>query len=122
MDALVNVLSEYSTQSYAVLMVNNALRKFDEKFQFVKHINIDSLKFSEGLDGINVPAEINSVRTSELGRALQKTIEQISTSLGEDAGKHFIEKFKKHLGKAYVLRIEEIGVNLHMIELKSTLL
>ena len=122
LEALVNVLSEHSTQSYAVLIVNNTLRKYDEKFEFIKQINIDSLKFSEGLDSVNLPDSINSVRISELGRALQKTIEQISTSLGEEAGKHFIEKFKNYLGRAYVLRIEEIGVNLHMIELRNTLM
>ncbi|HDQ16040.1 MAG TPA: hypothetical protein ENN45_03175 [Bacteroidetes bacterium] len=119
--ALVDVLSEYSTQSYAVLMVNNAIANFYEKFVFVKGIKIDSLKFSSGIDGIIVPENINSIRASELGRALQKIIESISKALGEDAGKHFVEKFKKNLGKAYVLRIEELGVNLHMIELKQNL-
>lgn len=120
--ALVEVLSEYSTKSYAVLIVNNALRKFDEKYVFIRNIKIDNIKFSGGADGIDIPDEINSVRTSDFGRALQKTIEHISVSLGEEAGKHFVEKFKKHLGKAYVLRIEEIGINLHMIELRSNLL
>ena len=119
--ALVSVLSDYSTQSYAVLMVNNAIANFYEKFLFTKGIKIDSLKFSDGTDGIELPEDINSIRASELGRALQKIIENISKSLGEDAGKHFVEKFKKYLGKAYVLRIEELGVNLHMIELKQNL-
>jgi len=119
--ALVDVLSEYSTQSYAVLMVNNAISNFYEKFVFTKGIKIDSLKFTDGIDGIELPENINSIRASELGRALQKIIENISKSLGEDAGRHFVEKFKKSLGKAYVLRIEELGVNLHMIELKQNL-
>lgn len=119
--ALVDVLSEYSTQSYAVLMVNNAISNFYEKFVFVKGIKIDSLKYSNGMDGIELPDNINAVRGSELGRALQKIIENISKGLGEDAGKNFIDKFKKNLGKAYVLRIEELGVNLHMIELKQNL-
>jgi hypothetical protein len=119
--ALVGVLSDYSTQSYAVLMVNNAIANFYDRFVFTKGIKIDSLKFSDGTDGIELPEDVNSIRASELGRALQKIIENISKSLGEDAGKHFVEKFKKYLGKAYVLRIEELGVNLHMIELKQNL-
>ena len=119
--ALVDVLSEYSTLSYAVLMVNNSIAKFYEKFIFTKGIKIDSLKLSNGIDDIELPENINTIRASELGRALQKIIENISKSLGEEAGKHFVEKFKKALGKAYVLRIEELGVNLHMIELKQNL-
>jgi len=115
-------LSEYSTRSYAVLLVNNALKKFDEKFVFLKEISVDGLKTSDDINSVTLPADINSVRASELGRALQKTIEGISVSLGEEAGRHFIENFKKRLGKAYLLKIEELGVNLHMIELKRNLL
>jgi len=48
-------------------------------------------------------------------------VEDLTISLGEEAGENFIEIFKKRLGKAYVLRIEEMGVNLHMIELKRNL-
>jgi hypothetical protein len=62
------------------------------------------------------------VRASELGRGLQRVIEEISTSLGENAGKYFVDKFKRRLGHALFLRIEELGVNLHMIELKRNLL
>ena len=119
---LVDVLSEYSTRNYAVLLVNNALRKYDEKFMFLKKVSVDGLKTSDDLNSVTLPEDINSVRASELGRALQKTIENISVSLGDEAGRHFIENFKKHLGKAYLLRIEELGVNLHMIELKRNLL
>lgn len=120
--ALVDVLSEYSTRNYAVLLVNNALKKFNDKFVFLKGISIEGLRLSDSVDGVVLPEGINSVRASELGRALQKTIEDISVSLGEEAGRHFIENFKEHLGKAYLLRIEELGVNLHMIELKRNLL
>ena len=36
--ALVDVLSDSSTQSYAVLMVNNALRGYDFKFTFLNNL------------------------------------------------------------------------------------
>ena len=119
---LVNVLTDSSTQSYAVFLVNNVIKNYEERFQFFKQINIDSLKFSGGVDGINVPPEIESVRASELGRGIQKIIEDISIALGEDAGKNFVDRLKKRLGKAYVLRIEEIGVNLHMIDLRRNMM
>jgi len=61
--------------------------------------------------------EIETVRTSELSKGLQKMIEKLILTLGEEAGEHFLEKFKNHLGKAYLLRIEEMDVNLHMVQL-----
>lgn len=118
---LVDLLSDSSTQSYAVLMVNNILRNFDAKFSFLKEVKIDGLKYSQGEDGIEVPTGIDSVRASELGRSLQRIIENISNAMGEEPGRTFIERFKRNLGKAYLLRIEELGVNLHMIELRVTL-
>lgn len=119
--SLIDILSDSSTQSYAILMVNNVLKKYHQKYEFLKTVQIDSLKYSEEGDGILVPPEINSTRGSDLGRSIQRVIEEISKSMGEEPGMNFINKFKKHLGKAYVLRIEELGVNLHMIELRQNL-
>ena len=118
---LIDLLSGASTPSYAVLMVNNILRNFDTKFSFLKEVKIDSLKYSQGEDGIIIPSDINQVRASELGRSLQRIIENISTAMGEDPGRSFIDRFKSNLGKAYILRIEELGVNLHMIELRNNI-
>jgi hypothetical protein len=120
--ALIDVVNETTTQSYAVLMINNMLKKHEEKFEYLKLINIDGTRFSEGIDAIIIPEEIEEVRESELGRGLQKIMETLLKSLGDEAGHNFVEKFKKRLGKAYILRIEEIGMNLHMMELRQNLM
>lgn len=119
--ALVDVLSELSTQSYAILTIDNIIKKLGGQYEFLKYVKIDSMCYSEGVDAVSVPPDIDTVRPSKVGRGIQKIVEDIALSLGEEAGQHFIEKFKKRLGKAYVLRIEEMGVNLHMIELRRNL-
>jgi hypothetical protein len=119
--ALIDVLSELSAQSYAILTIDNVTKKLGDKYEFLKYIKIDSMRYSEGIDAISVLPEIDIVRPSEVGRGIQKTVEETIMSLGEEAGQHFIEKFKKRLGKAYVLRIEEMGVNLHLIDLRRNL-
>jgi hypothetical protein len=120
--AVLNILKQSSDQKYAILIVNNILKKFESKYEFLKFVNIDSVNLSEEGDEIVVLPDIESTRPSEIGRGLQKIIENLLSSLGDAAGQHFVEKFKKELGKAYVLRIEEMGVNLHMIELKKDLI
>ena len=85
-------------------------------------VKIDDMHITDGLNAIHVSSEIESIRASEIGRGLQKVIEEIALSLGEVAGKNFIDDFKKRLGKAYILKIEDMGVNLHMIELRQNLL
>jgi hypothetical protein len=118
---LIDLLSEHTTQSYAILLIDNVLRKIDDKFEFFKFVKIDSMRYSQGVDAVSVPEDIESIRPSFLGRGIQKALEKLTLSLGEDAGPDFIDKFKKRLGKAYLLRIEEMGVNLHMINLKQNL-
>jgi len=120
--SLVDVLSEASAQSYAVLAVDNALKKMDDKYGYLKYVKIDNTHYSEGISAISIPGGLNTVRSSEIGRAIQKIIESIAISLGDEAGQYFIEKFSQRLGKTYLRRIEEMGVNLHMIQLKQNLL
>lgn len=120
--AILNILKQSSDQKYAILIINNILKKFESKYEFLKFVNIDSVNQSEEGDEIVILPDIESTRPSEIGRGLQKVIENLLSSLGDAAGQHFVERFKKELGKAYVLRIEEMGVNLHMIELKKDLI
>ena len=117
--SLVDILTDSSSLSYSIMLLSNVIHRFDRQYPFVTNIKIDPSKIGQGIDGIELNYDINSIRGSELGRSIQKIIEEIAIALGDDAGRYFVEKFKKRLGKAYVLRIEEIGVNLHMIELKK---
>ncbi len=120
--SLLQILAESTTQSYSVMILSNIINKYEDKFDFLKLINIDALHLSDGIEAIEVSDEINNVSPSELGRAIQRMMEKVSTSLGEKAGRDFLDLFKKRMGKAYILRLEEIGVNLHMIELRKNLL
>ena len=120
--ALADTLSEASSQSYAILAIDSAMKKIDEKYEYLKYVKIDNTQYSNGIDAISVMPVIDSVRPSELGRMLQKIVERVTMALGEEAGRNFVDRFKEHLGKTYLLRIEEMGVNLHMIQLKQNLL
>jgi len=119
--SLVDIINETTSQSYAVLLVNNVLRKFEDRYEYLEQVKVDGARFSDGIDAIIVPNEINSIRSSELGRGIRKIMEDIIGSLGEEAGAEFVNKFKKRVGKAHLMRIEEIGVNLHLMELKQNL-
>ena len=119
--ALVDVLSVASNRSFAIMVIKKVLNEFGNRFIFLRYIKIENDENSEQNENIVVSSEIDSVKQSELGRGIQKMIEHISISLGDQAGPNFIKKFQRRLGKAYVLRIEKMGVNLHMIELKRNL-
>jgi len=120
--SLIKVLSESSNQSYSIMLIDSVIRKFENKYSCLRYIKVDNMLYLDGKDEIVISPEIESVKGYELGRAIQNVIEDIANSLGKNAGLDFIQNFKRKLGKAYVLRIEKLGVNLHMLELKQGLI
>jgi len=69
-----------------------------------------------------LPVISDEISETDVRRSIQKLLEEIIDSLGEELGQKFINEFKNSLEKNCLLRIEEIGVNLHMIQLRHELL
>jgi len=118
---LVEVLNEISPEKNPVMFLDESLNALKASNDSLKYINIDSSKYSEGINAISISKDINSASSSEIGKAFEKLIEKIALSLGRQTGINFIKKLKKHLGRAYLLRIEEMGINLYMLELRLDL-
>jgi len=120
--ALVDVLSDSSSQSYAVFTIDTTLKKLYDNYNSLKYIKIDSSKYSDGINAISISSYIDTASPVEVGKGIQKLIENVVFSLGEKAGRNFINRLRKRLGTAYLLRVEEMGVNLYMIELRHNLM
>jgi len=119
--ALVTVLSQASTQRYAVFAMNSFLKKIDTKYDFLKHIEIIPVGSDELCD-ISIMTNLDEIGETEIRRSIQRLLEEIIDSLGEELGRKFINEFKNSLEKNCLLRIEEMGVNLHMIQLRHEML
>ncbi len=117
--ALIDVLSESTSESYAVLSIDKSLRKIYGSYDSLKYIKVDEGRYSEGFDAVSISSEIDNASKIEVGRSIQKLIETVSKILGAEAGLNFVDRLKKKLGKAYVLRLEQMGVNLHMVDLRQ---
>jgi hypothetical protein len=113
--ALIGVLHKATSQSYAVLTIDSVLKKLDERYGYMT-------RYSDGINAVSVPSDVNEVSPMELAKAIQKMVERVTFSLGEEAGEDFVNRFKERLGKAYLSKIEQMGVNLHMIQLRQEFL
>ena len=121
--ALVDVLSETNTQSWAVLAVNNVLKSYNTRFGFFNYVTVENIEpFQKGVYAIGIPTEIDEVEPFMLGKGIQKIIEVITASFEKKSGKIVLDKFKKRLGRNFIIIIEELGVNLHMVELRNNFL
>jgi len=117
LDALVKIVGERTHESFAVVTIDNIIKKLEETYDALKYIKIDKSRCAEGANAISIMPEVNNVEPYELAKALRDIIKMTGTHLGNKTTS-FIEDFKKQFGEEYIQEIEKIGVNLHFLELK----
>lgn len=117
LNVIVDIVSQKTSNSYAVALLDNIIEKLKEKHSILRYITIDKSRYKDGIKSIGILPEINSVESYEFGKALRDIIKKTRESLG-DKYTSFFEDFKKQLGADYLSEIEKLGVNMHMIELR----
>jgi len=119
---LIEVIGKISTERYAIVSVNSFLRKIDRTYPFLQQVKVEPTKNQDELYQITIANNIEAVSETEARRAIQHLLEIIMGALGKDSRDEFLQKFKDSLEKKYLSKIEEIGVNFHMIELHQEML
>jgi hypothetical protein len=119
--ALIDVLRKASTEEYAIFAMNTFLRKTDSTYEFLKSVKINPAIDQNEVYQITIMSNFDLISETDARRAIQQLLVEIVDSLGEKLGNQFIQAFKNSLEKKYLTKIEEIGVNLHMIELHQEL-
>jgi hypothetical protein len=114
---LIDIIEKTSSENYAINVINSFLRKFDTKYEFLKSINIVPAMKQGELYHIIIGGNLDSISETDARRTIQLLLEYIIESVGEKISDTFIQEFKISLDKKYLLKIEEMGVNFHMIEL-----
>jgi hypothetical protein len=120
--ALIDILGKTSTENNAIFTVNSLLRKIDSTYEFLKYVKVDSATGQGELYHITLTDNIDSINETDARRAIQQLLETTMESLEEKVRKEFIQQFKNSLEKKYLLKIQEMGVNFHMIELRQQML
>ena len=120
--SLLNIASNKTSVDYARSSVKNLLRDLEGNYDFLKYVNIKTLKqIEDNIDAINVKSDIDCVRPKEVGKAIQELIDVLKRHLGKKAGYFFIKEFRDDLGDEYHTYIRDLGVNLRIAELQEEL-
>jgi hypothetical protein len=120
--SLINVTSNKTSVGYARSSVKNILIDLEGNYDFLKYVNIKTLEQIENnIDAINVRSDMDCVRPTEVGKAIQDLIDVLKSHLGKKAGYFFIKEFKDDLGNEYYSYIRDLGVNLRIAELQEEL-
>jgi hypothetical protein len=118
----INIMSKTSSESNVIFIVNSLLRNIETKYDFIKDITVESSTNKNDVYKIVFQDGIDKISETDARRAIQHFLESIIESLGEKTGNEFLQEFKSVIDKKYLNKMEEIGVNFHMIELHETML
>jgi len=116
---LFNISRRKTTEGYAVITMENVIKKLSDKYEFLKNIEIKDTRFDEIAEPIMINTDVNTVESTRMGNALNDIIRNINTSLGDDAGHFFIKEIQTGLGDEYSTTIKDMGVDLGLLQLEN---
>jgi hypothetical protein len=119
---IIDIISKTGTENYAIFTMNSLLRKIDSKYAFLKNVKVEPAATEGELYRIIIGDNLDTISETDARRAIQQLLEIIIDTLGEKISTEFIQQFTNSLEKKYLLKIEEMGVNFHMIKLHQEML
>ena len=117
---LISISSRKTDLPYAVMAIEDLIKRLEVKYQFLKLVQINNDVYSEETNEfISVMSDINTVPSTELGQALHAIIDSMNRQLGDDAGHFFIKEIRNKLSDEYLSVMKGMGVDLGMMQLES---
>ena len=118
LDALIDISSRKTTMGHAVSTMVDIIKQLENKYDFLKHVEVNDTRFIERDKSISVMADINEIKSNELGDALYDIIKTMNIVLGKDAGYFFIKELKNNLQEMYSSSFEDMGLDLGLMQLE----
>jgi len=119
LNTLLNISSRKDTDIDIVSTMDSLVKKLEGKYGFLKHVEINDTRFFEAGDSIIVMSDLDSIPSTEMGKAIHDIIFSMIESLGRDAGYYFIKEIGHRIGDDYYTTIRgDIGVNLNLMQLE----
>lgn len=115
---LINISSRKTTEGYAISIMDSLIKKLEEKYDFLKHIEINDTRFLEDDTSVTVMTDVDSVPPTEVGKAVHAIIATMNESLGKDVGHFFIREISSSIGDDYHSTIKDMGVDLSLMQLE----
>ena len=115
---LIDISSRKTTEENAVTTMYELIKKLEEKYEFLKHIEVKDTRFLEMDDSISVMSDINVIKLDNVGEALYDIIKTMNLSLGKDAGHYFIKELRNNIEETYHSTLEDMGLDLGLMQLE----
>ena len=118
LQTLINISGRKTTKGQAVSTMNELIKKLQEKYDFLKHVEIKDIRFIETDEPVTVMSDIDGVKLNDIGKALYDIIKTMNSNLGKEAGYFFIKELRNNIREDYYSTIEEMGLDLGVMQLE----
>ncbi|KYK30749.1 MAG: hypothetical protein AYK22_02990 [Thermoplasmatales archaeon SG8-52-3] len=118
LQTLINLSGRKTTKKQAISTMYELIKNLEDKYDFLKHIEIKDTRFLETEEPVSVMSDINSVKLNDVGKALYDIIKKMNSNLGRQAGYFFIKELKNNIGENYFSVMEEMGLNFGLMQLE----
>jgi hypothetical protein len=118
LQTLIDISGRKTTKGLAVIKMTDLMKNLQNKYDFLKNVEIKDTRFIESEDPVSVMPDINGVELNALGRALHDIIKDMNKSLGKDTGHFFIKELRRNIGDNFSTIIEDMGVDLGLMQLE----
>ena len=78
---LLSVSGRKTTKSFAISTMSDLVKNLEEKYDFLKHVEVKNTLFVEDEDPIIVMSDINNINPTDIGPALSTIIFKILLAL-----------------------------------------
>jgi len=119
LDTLIDISSRKTTKGHAVFTMADLIKKLENKYDFLKYIELKDTRYTEWGEPVSVMADMDRVKSKELGHALYDIIKTMNSQLGKDAGHFFVKEVKENLQETYNENFEDMGLDLSLVQLEE---
>ncbi len=119
LNTLLKISNRKDTDINVISTMDSLVKKLEEKYSFLKHVEIKDTRFLETDNPITVMSDMNNVPSTEIGKAIHEIIFSMTASLGRDAGFYFIKEIGHRIGEDCNTTInDDMGVNLNLMQIE----
>lgn len=119
LDTLIDISSRKTTKGNAMFTMMDLIKKLENKYDFLRYIELKDTRYSEWGEPVSVMADMDRVKSKELGHALYDIIKNMNSQLGKDAGHFFVKEVKENLQETYNENFEDMGLDLGLVQLEQ---
>ena len=117
--ALYIVASRRTTSKYADESIGSTIKTLENRYDFMKFVNINKSEFPKEGYSISVSSDIDRVQPELIGKAIEALIRVVYNDLSTDAGLYFVSEIKDQAGEEITRMISDFDVDLDQVQLEQ---